>query len=300
MEKKRIVATLPELIQLLRPRHWVKNLFVFIGVFFGHAWVDPTTIVAAMITFFSFCAVASAVYVFNDLIDMERDRAHPLKRDRPLASGAVGPRFATVLAIFLVVVGAVLASAVSARVVVIVSTYLGINILYSTYLKHVAIADVFAISAGFMLRILAGTLGLEIEPSHWLLLTGLMLTLFLGFAKRRAELLLVRSGEGGGSASMRPVLDAYTPAMLDSFVVMTAACTILSYGLYTVSPETIAQHGTRGLFYTLPFVVYGICRYVFLLHRGVGGSDAASDLLTDSHLVFTVTGWLAVTALVLS
>ena len=185
-------------------------------------------------------------------------------------------------------------------VLLFVISYLAINILYSWRLKHIVILDVFIISAGFMLRILAGTVGLGIAPSAWLLLCGLMVTLFLGFAKRRAELLMLESSDYENSNLTRRVLDDYSPQMLEQFISVTAACTIIAYGLYTVSPQTVAIHGSDNLIYTLPFVVYGIFRYLYLLHRRSKGNDTAKDLAQDPHLLATVMAWVGITLWVLS
>jgi len=162
-------------------------------------------------------------------------------------------------------------------------------------LKHVVILDVFSIASGFMLRILAGTIGIGIEPSEWLLLCGLMITLFLGFAKRRSELYLLPRTQ-----NTRQVLDDYSPALLDNFIAISAGATILGYGLYTVSEQAIRAHGHTDLIYTLPFVIYGIFRYLYLLHHQGQGGDPSRDLLTDSHLLVTLAGWLLTTILMLS
>ncbi len=166
--------------------------------------------------------------------------------------------------------------------------YVAMNIAYSLGLKHIVILDVFIIASGFMLRILAGTLGLGIAPSHWLLLCGLMLTLFLGFAKRLAELNVLHKERAGH----RRVLEYYTAPMLDQFIGITAAATVISYALYTVSAETAALHGTQQLILTVPFVLYGMLRYLWRLHAQGGGGDAAQELLTDPHLMAAVFGWL--------
>ncbi len=286
-------------VKLLRPQQYIKNGFVWLGVVFAQRW-DWQTVLDVSIAFAAFCAAASAVYVFNDILDVEADRRHPVKRHRPIASGAVAVSQAWFVSAVLAIAALVLSGWVSGWVLGFVGAYLALNVAYSWRLKHVVILDVFIIAAGFMLRILTGTLGVGIEPSQWLLLTGLMLTLFLGFAKRRAELFLLESVSKPDQAATRRALDDYSPAILDLFLGITAACTILSYGLYTVSPETVALHGTKALFYTLPFVVYGIFRYVFLLHQRDGGNDAASDLLTDRHMLLTVAGWLGVILAVLA
>ncbi|WP_018936110.1 decaprenyl-phosphate phosphoribosyltransferase [Thioalkalivibrio sp. ALJ24] len=299
------------LVKLLRPHQYIKNGFVFLGPVFAHAW-EGETLLAATLAFLAFCAMASAVYVLNDILDVEADRRHPTKRHRPLASGAIGIPAARVILSVLVVLALALGLLVSAWVTGLLAGYLVLNIAYSVALKHVVILDVFSIAGGFMLRILAGTLGLGIEPSQWLLLCGLMLTLFLGFAKRRSELEGAAATAGPIPATdpaaespesrgdTRRVLDDYSTALLDQFIAISAACTVIAYGLYTVSPEVIALHGTDELIYTLPFVIYGIFRYLFLLHfRGRGG-DTSRDLFTDAHLLVTVVAWLGVTLAVLS
>lgn len=274
-------------LKLLRPHQWVKSGFVFVGLLFGHRWNDPTLLENVVLAALSFALAASAVYVMNDLADRGRDREHPEKRHRPLASGSVGVTQALMLAGVCMVSALMLAQAASNAVLLIVLIYAAINVGYSMGLKHVVLLDVFIISAGFMLRLLAGTLGVGIAPSHWLLLCGLMLTLFLGFAKRRAEL-NVMQGEGG---SHREVLDDYDPVLLDKMIGICAASTIISYSLYTVSVETVAMHGTTNLIVTVPFVIYGIFRYLFLLHRRGGGGDPAIALLKDAHLLGAFAGW---------
>ncbi|WP_445001100.1 decaprenyl-phosphate phosphoribosyltransferase [Halomonas mongoliensis] len=285
--------------KLVRPHQYLKNGFVLLGPLFAHQW-DLATLSQALLAFLAFCCMASAVYVLNDIMDIEADRAHPVKCRRPLPSGAISLGTAKRLLVGLVVGSVVLSLLVSGWVTLFVTAYFVINIFYSWHLKHVVILDVFLISSGFMLRILAGTVGLGIEPSAWLLLCGLMVTLFLGFAKRRAELLMLEYTVELDRGLTRRVLDDYSPEMLEQFIAVTAACTILAYGLYTVSPQTVAVHGSDNLIYTLPFVVYGIFRYLFLLHRRAKGNDTAKDLVQDRHLLITVVAWVATTVWVLS
>lgn len=292
-------AQLLAIFKLMRPHHYLKNGFVLLGPLFSQQW-DMVTLGQGMLVFLTFCCMASAVYVLNDIMDCEADRAHPAKCRRPLPSGAIPLGAAKRILGVLAVLSIGLSLLVSGWVTLFVLTYFIINLLYSCRLKHVVILDVFLISSGFMLRILAGTVGLGIDPSAWLLLCGLMLTLFLGFAKRRAELLMLESVQGSDNALTRRVLDDYSPAMLEQFLAVTAACTVIAYGLYTVSPQTVAAHGSDNLIYTLPFVVYGIFRYLFLLHRHAGGNDAARDLLQDRHMLVTVAAWVAVTLWVLA
>ncbi len=286
---------LPAALRLMRPHQWVKNGFVFVGLLFGHAWNDPAMLEMAVSAFMAFCLLSSAVYAMNDILDREEDRRHPAKRGRPLASGALGVRAAAGVMLACAAGGLWLALTRAGNAPWIFLAYLGLNLGYSFGFKHVVILDVFIIAAGFMLRILAGTLGIGIAPSHWLLLCGLMLTLFLGFAKRHAELNALE-GEGSGH---RPVLEHYTHRLLDQMITVAAAGTVVSYSLYTVSEDTVALHGTADLIYTVPFVLYGMFRYLFLLHRRGGGGDPAQELLRDPHLLAALAGWLGVTLWIL-
>lgn len=279
-----------QLLRLLRPHQWVKNGFVFIGLLFGKVGDNGVLEGKVLLAAVAFCLLSSCVYILNDIFDRSADRAHPLKRKRPVASGAVGLAAALALAAVCALAGIALGAAASASVALMLIAYLLLNLAYSAGLKHVAVLDVFLIAAGFMLRIFAGTWGVGIAPSQWLLLCGLLLTIFLGFAKRRAELMV---SEGEGSAQ-RPVLDDYSPALLDTMMAISAAGVIVSYSLYTVSPDTIQLHHTDKLIYTLPFVLYGIFRYIFLVHRR-GGEDPASTLISDAHMVTTGAAWLGVT-----
>ncbi len=276
------------LMRLLRPQQWLKNGFVFVGLLFGHAWHDPVKAGQALAAFAAFCLLASAVYVMNDLLDREQDRQHPKKKHRPLAAGTVSPAAAMALAALCLLGGGALAVLYAGSAPWIFFAYVAMNIAYSLGLKHVVILDVFIIAGGFMLRILAGTLGLGIAPSHWLLLCGLMLTLFLGFAKRLAELNVLQKE----SAGHRRVLEHYTAPMLDQFIGIAAAGTVISYALYTMSAETAALHGTQELVLTVPFVLYGMLRYLWRLHGQGGGGDPAQELLADPHLLAAIFGWL--------
>lgn len=288
------MAALSPYLKLLRPYQWVKSGFVFVGLLFGHAWNDPALIGDVLLVAAAFSLAASAVYVFNDLADRERDREHPQKCKRPLASGAIGVSQALLLGGACIAAALALAASVSLTALAIIVGYALLNVGYSLGLKHVVVLDVFIISAGFMLRILAGTLGVDIEPSHWLLLCGMMITLFLGFAKRHAEI----SALEGGAGSHRKVLEDYDQTLLDQMIGICAGGAIVSYSLYTVSAETVAMHGTSALIYTVPFVVYGVFRYLFLLHRRGGGGDPSAALLRDRHLAGALLGWLlAVVAL---
>lgn len=280
------------LIQLLRPHQWLKNGFVLIGLLFGHAWSNAEMRMQALTAFVAFCLISSAVYVMNDILDREADRRHPQKCLRPIASGRVGIGVALALAAVCLVVGLGLISGLfglpASKAPWVFVLYVLMNVAYSLGLKHVVILDVFIIAAGFMLRIFAGTLGIGIVPSHWLVLTGLMLTLFLGFAKRRAEIEVPSTTE----QPHRRVLEQYSLPLLDQFITLTAGATVITYSLYTVSEETIALHGTRWLIVTVPCVLYGLLRYLYRLHRRGGGGDPVRELLRDPHLLLVTALWL--------
>ncbi|HYA46428.1 MAG TPA: decaprenyl-phosphate phosphoribosyltransferase [Burkholderiales bacterium] len=283
-------------LRLIRPHQWIKNGFVLVGMVFGHGWTNRLLIADALTLFAAFCLVSSAVYVMNDLADREADRLHPTKRSRPLARGDIGAGAALALCVVLALAGLGLAALVSLTALSIAAAYVVLNVAYSAGLKHVAILDVFIISAGFMLRILAGTLGIGIAPSRWLLLCGLMLTLFLGFCKRRAELIEAAGAEGSGaSTGQRAALDGYSAPLVDLLIAVSVADAAIGYALYTVDQETILLHGTDRLMYTLPFVLYGLFRYLQLVYSKGGGADPAWELLHDPHLIAAAAGWLGAT-----
>jgi 4-hydroxybenzoate polyprenyltransferase len=278
-----------DVIELARPRHWVKNGFVLAGLLFGHVGGNLNTIVAALAATLAFCLASSAVYAFNDARDAARDREHPDKRTRPVARGALTPRAAQAIAALFGATALGIAFWADMRVAVIIAAYIALNAAYSLGLKHVPVLDVFLIAAGFMLRLLAGTWGIGIEPSRWLLACGFLLTLFLGFAKRRAE--LDRLADDAGQH--RDVLEAYTLAFLDRAVFACALGMAITYALYTVAETTVALHGTERLIWSLPWVLLGTFRYLFRLHYRGGGGDPAQELLRDPLLAAAALGWVA-------
>ena len=285
-----------QFLKLMRPHQWVKNAFVFVGLLFGHAWAVPELLLGALAAFGGFCLTASAVYVINDYADRERDQVHPKKRHRPLASGRVTPAAALALAAGLALCGVALACLAGPVAGGLVALYAAMNLAYSFSLKNVVILDVFIIAAGFILRILAGTLGIGIAPSQWLLVCSLFLTLFLGFTKRRSELLSV----GSDFIIHRKALLHYNPQLLDKMISVCATAALMGYSLYTMSPGTAKLHGTENLIYTIPLVAYGMFRYLHLLHAKHAGGDTSRELVKDPHLLGTVLAWIAVTALLIA
>jgi len=285
-----------DLLRLMRPHQWVKNSFVLTGLLFGHAWHDAALVTQVLFAFAAFCLVSSTVYVINDIVDIEQDKHHPKKRNRPLPSGKVTVSSAAIFAVLLGLSGFALAYFASPTVVYILLAYAIMNLAYSLRLKHIVILDVFIIATGFMLRILAGTLGVGIPPSQWLLLCGLMVTLFLGFSKRRAEIIALTTDK----TAHRKVLEEYTPVLLDKMIVVAAAGLIMSYSLYTMNPDTIRIHGTANLIYTVPFVIYGVFRYIYLLHQQKSGGDPSSDIVRDPHMLIVLAAWLLTTLLLIA
>ncbi len=281
---------------LLRPSQWIKNGFVLIGFLFARRWGDAALALDTALVFAGFCLISSAVYAMNDVLDRERDRTHPTKRERPIAAGHIGPRTGLAVAVLLALAGLATGAAVSPIAAWIFALYLILNGAYSAGAKHVPILDVFMIAAGFMLRLLAGTAGIGIVPSHWLIICGFMVTLCLGFAKRRAELMAVHVTSG----DHRPALEGYTRELLDTMIAVTAAGVLVTYGLYTVNDETLAVHRTRDLIWTLPFVAFGLFRFLHRVHFGNGGRDPAQDLMRDPWLAVAVVGWIIVTVAILT
>lgn len=276
-------------LELLRPQQWIKNGFVLAGLLFGHGWRDPELVAAAIAATAAFCLGSAAVYAFNDCRDAEGDRGHPDKRSRPVARGAVSPGEAYALAAASAAAGLALALWVSVAVAAFLGVYLALNLAYTLGLKRVPVLDVFLIASGFMLRLLAGTAGIGIEPSKWLLACGFLLTLFLGFAKRRAELAQL----AGDAAQHRAVLGAYTISFLDRAVGACAAGMAATYAMYTLAGDTAALHGTGDLVLTLPWVLLGTFRYLYRLHFRGGGGDPTEELLRDPLLGVSVLGWIA-------
>jgi 4-hydroxybenzoate polyprenyltransferase len=279
----------PAFVELLRPRQWVKNVFVLVGLLFGHAWRDPALAGAALWATFAFCLASGAAYAFNDARDAGHDRAHPDKLGRPVARGAVLPAQAIGWSGLVAVASLGVAACSGWKVAAIVAIYLAISAAYTLKLKRVPVFEVGVIAAGFMLRLLAGTVGIGIEPSDWLIACGLLLTLFLGLAKRRAE--MARLAEDAGRH--RAVLADYSVGFLDKAIVITAAGMVAAYAWYTLAEETALLHGTGKLVMTLPWVLLGTTRYLYRLRWRGGGGDPAEELLRDPLLAAAVAGWLA-------
>ena len=273
---------LSALIKLLRPHQWLKNGFVLAGLLFSQLWSNTIFVERVLLAFAAFCCASSLVYLFNDWHDRKQDALHPIKRNRPFASGAVTAPAGLAMAVLLWIAGAWLALG-NPVLLAILAIYLLLNLAYSLRLKQVPVVDVFIIASGFMLRLLAGTVAVGIAPSHWLLLTGMFVALFLGFAKRKAE-------SFHAPASQRAVLSHYPPALLDTFIAMTMTAMLITYCLFAISAESQFRHGER-LIYTAPLVIFAMLRYTYQVHRG-RGEDVARDLLRDPWIVTTGICWV--------
>jgi 4-hydroxybenzoate polyprenyltransferase len=280
-------STVANLLVSLRPDQWTKNLIVFAALIFAVRLFDPAALALATAAFLIFCALSGAVYLINDVSDREADRQHPLKRMRPIASGALAPSTALSWAAVLAVAG--LAAAFSLRLSfgIAAATYVALVIVYSRALKHVVILDVMAIAIGFVLRAVAGGLVIGVPISDWLLVCTILGALFLGLAKRRHELTLLADGATGH----RRILEEYDPYLLDQMIAVVAAATLVAYIIYCASPETAEKFGTRWLVLTTPFPIYGIFRYLYLVHRRHGGGSPSEVLLRDRPLLGCVALW---------
>lgn len=270
------------LIRLMRPHQWLKNAFVFAGLVFSQAWQDGPLAWRVVQAFAAFCCFSSMVYIVNDWHDRIGDALHPAKRHRPLATGAVSAPAALALAGLLLGAGLWLAAG-NRTLLLLLGLYVSLNLAYSWRLKQVPVVDVSIIATGFMLRLLAGTLAVGIPPSRWLLLTGIFVTLFLGFCKRKAESFQEK-------ASHRAVLAHYPAALLDTYIAVTLTATLTTYSLFATSPEAQLQHGER-LLYTVPVVIFCMLRYTYQVHRG-RGEDVARDLLRDPWILAAGALWL--------
>jgi 4-hydroxybenzoate polyprenyltransferase len=275
-------------IRAIRPEQWLKNGFVLSPlVFSGRALIWDAQWRAA-VAFLAFCAVASAVYLMNDVLDREADRLHPRKASRPIASGLISVRSALTVAGLFGAIGLGAGALAGWKVAAVLLSYLALNVLYGTWLKNVVIVDVFAIAAFFIMRLVAGAAAVNVKPSIWLLLCGGLLALYLGFAKRRHELVLL----GGGSPTHRAVLANYSTTFLDQLSVVLLAVTIVSYIMYTLESDTARMVGSDALSYSTAFVLYGVLRYLYLVHRNEGGNPTET-LLTDRSLLLAVILWSA-------
>ncbi|HEX4952229.1 MAG TPA: decaprenyl-phosphate phosphoribosyltransferase [Thermoanaerobaculia bacterium] len=275
------------LLSALRPAQWVKNVFVLAPLVFAHQLGPNRATLLALAAFAVFCCAASAVYLTNDLRDREADRKHPGKSRRPIASGAVSPALATAVAALLAGIALTGAALFGLGFSLLLGAYLAINLAYSWGVKHVVILDVMAVASGFVLRVLAGAAATKVPVSSWLVLCTTFLALFLAFSKRRHELVLLAEG----AAEQRRVLSQYSPAFLDQMINVVTASAVIAYALYAVAPETVAKYGGEGLLYTVPMVLFGIFRYLYLMYQKPQARNPTEAILTDLPFLANVGLW---------
>lgn len=271
----------------IRPKEWIKNLFVYAPLVFAQKLFEPHSLLLATGAFGVFCMMSSAVYVINDLMDIREDREHPVKRLRPIPSGALSLDLARGTSLILAAASMISAWAVSSGLLWMCSLYGALNIAYSLRLKHVVLIDVFIIAAGFVIRVWGGALAIQVEVSSWLVICTILLALFLSLCKRRHELIMLEDNAG----HHRKTLLEYTPYFLDQLISVVTASTVVAYSLYTVSEDVIKKFGTQDLRLTIPFVLYGIFRYLYLVHRKEEGGSPTKVLLTDLPLIINMTLW---------
>ncbi|MEI8134275.1 MAG: decaprenyl-phosphate phosphoribosyltransferase [bacterium] len=279
---------IPHFILLLRPKQWIKNLFVFAALVFSHHLLEWDFTKLALLGFILFSATASTIYIINDIVDRDRDKLHPKKKHRPIPSGNISIGSAITTAILILGIAIPASFNLPYRFGFCLAIYFIMNLTYSIFLKEVVLIDVFVIAIGFMLRVVGGAFVIDVPISSWLILTTMFLSLFLAVAKRRGELVMLeRQSENGNnpSAPTRKVLEHYSVEFTEQLCTICAAGFVISYALYTVSDRTVKIFGTENLIFTTPFVLYGIFRYLYLLHKKNLGESPTEVVLTDIPMI---------------
>ena len=281
--------------EALRPRQWMKNTFVFAGLIFSENLANRRDDLLVLAAFAIFCVISSSVYLINDLADIEQDRSHPTKCRRPLASGRLSPAAAVVMAVLLGAAGLAASYWINPGFLLLAVIYFTLNLAYSFVLKHVMILDVICVAVFFVLRAAAGAEAIAVRISPWLLICTILLALFLALSKRRHELVLLEAA----ASHHRRILAEYSPYLLDQMISVVTASTVVCYCLYTLWSETVNKFGTHNLVYTVPFVLFGIYRYLYLVHRAEQGDQPDKVLLTDIPMLVDVALWLAAVVLII-
>ena len=278
----------------MRPQEWVKNLLVFSGVIFSRSLFDLHDLWTSTLGFLIFCAASSGIYLFNDLCDIRSDRSHPIKCTRPLAAGELNVNLARFAMVALFAAAALGSLALSSRFALIIVLYLAMCVAYSLQLKNVVILDVILIASGFVLRAISGAVLIDVSISDWLIICTSMVALLVGFGKRRHELTLRRAA----ASTHRKNLSEYSLRFLDSIMAICAGAALITYALYTRADETVARVGSQWMLITIPFVVYGVFRYLFLIYQRDAGGDPVKILFRDRPTVLNLLFWLIAASLV--
>lgn len=279
----------------LRPRQWVKNFFIFLPLLFSKKILNPNDAAVVVLTFFIFSLFSGAVYLFNDILDYRKDRLHPFKRLRPIAAGKLSVTGAWFASLFILTSAVAASSVISVHLTNVALIYFSLNIAYSLKLKKVVILDVLCIAAGFVLRVVAGSVVISVQASHWLLMCAFLISIFIGFCKRRAEITSLNEDAAGH----REVLEHYNVAFLDQMIVISTSTTVMSYALYTMSPETVRKFSTENLIYTVPFVLYGIFRYLYIVYKKKLGMSPTEALLKDAPIIICVAAWFVLSGAII-
>lgn len=281
-------STALNLLISLRPGQWTKNLLVFAALVFGRRLFHPAAVLSTVEAFVVFCALSGVVYLINDIADRDIDRQHPHKAQRPIASGALSVSAAATAAAVLTAGAMAGAIGLGGRFALVAAAYLGLQVMYSWPLKHIVIIDVLTIATGFVLRAVGGAVAIDVPISHWLLVCTILLALFIALAKRRHELVLLADG----ATSHRPILAEYSPYLLDQMIAVVTASTLVAYVFYTMSAEKEQEFGTIWLGLTIPFPLYGIFRYLYLVHQRKEGGSPAELFINDRPLLVCVALWV--------
>jgi 4-hydroxybenzoate polyprenyltransferase len=282
------------ILALIRPKQWIKNFFIFAPLVFAKELFQLPAFLVTARAFAAFCLTASSVYIINDIVDVEADRSHPEKKKRPLAAGTLSRNDAFVALFVLVVLDVLLMAGFHIHFILFLALYFVLNIAYTFGLKEVVLLDVFIIAAGFMFRVLGGAVAIDVQVSSWIVLCSLFISLFLGFAKRRGELATLQEM---GIAPERKVLQVYRVDFIDQMLTIAAAGAVISYALYAVAPRTIEIFGTDKMIYTTVFVLYGVFRYLYLIHTSPRIENPTNAVTSDPTIL--VTGLLWITTCIL-
>jgi 4-hydroxybenzoate polyprenyltransferase len=279
----------------MRPQQWIKNFFVFAALIFAKKLFYPEKVAAAIAGFIIFCLISSSVYVINDIYDADEDNVHPVKKNRPVASGKLKLSTAVMTAIVLILISLLWSFLESPWFSLIILAYFLLNLAYSMLLKHKVVIDIIIVALCFVLRVIGGAVIIDVSTSNWLILCTLFISLFIGFSKRRNEIIILEDDAN----RHRKVLEEYSPAFLDQMISVVSALTIMSYALYTVSPETVTKFGTGNLIYTVPFVIYGIFRYFYLVYKKELGGSPTRIMYTDRPLIAAVFIWMITCSIII-
>lgn len=285
-----------KLIELIRPKQWIKNLFVFAPLLFAGEMLHFQSLKESLIAFLAFCGVSSLVYIINDITDIEADRVHKEKRFRPIASGEISIRKAQIFFLIILIITAFFTSRLNIYFAGTVVAYFVINLFYSIKIKNIVLLDVFFISMGFILRVIGGAAAIWVPLSSWMILTTIFISLFLAISKRRAELSQV---EVENIAKQRKVLSDYDIVFADQMNTVAATGTIICYALYTVSEKAITAFHTEYLIYTTPFVIFGIFRYMYLIHKKNLGESPSQIVIKDLPIIITTFLWFIISVVII-